>query len=117
MKVNELRIGNLLKRLDDTIITITSEDIRIIDNWESSVDLLPKPISLTAEWLTKFGFDGRNDFVWKYNIGIQIKEGKYYFAFKDLGGVLFHSLVECKYVHQLQNLYFALTGEELTINN
>jgi len=24
---------------------------------------------------------------------------------------------EIKYVHQLQNLYFALSGEELTLNN
>jgi hypothetical protein len=27
----------------------------------------------------------------------------------------FEKSIELKYVHQLQNLYFALTGEELTI--
>ena len=72
-----------------------------------------KPIPLTEEWLERCGFYGRNDFKWIGKVGIQSVDGKYYFAFKDMGNVMFRSIVECKYVHALQNLYFALTGQEL----
>jgi hypothetical protein len=75
-----------------------------------------EPIPLTEEWLVKFGLKGRKDFVYNYNgFGVQIRDGIFYGAFKDLGNVIYHSTVEVKSVHQLQNLYFALTGEELII--
>tara|TARA_R110002167_G_scaffold331706_1_gene538369 strand:+ start:16534 stop:16917 length:384 start_codon:yes stop_codon:yes gene_type:complete len=70
-----------------------------------------KPIPLTEEWLLKFGFE-------KYEF--DHKENQYRFKerllvirkgfFCDYG-----TSVELKHVHQLQNLYYALTGEELTL--
>lgn len=102
------------------------------------------PIPLTEEWLFRFGFknkpnemyinksqyllqvtgeyeedgsinidetwfDGIGDYSW-------IKEG----GLKTMSvNVLCRGNYVCncsKYVHQLQNLYFALTGQELTIN-
>lgn len=70
------------------------------------VDAL-KPIPLTEEWLNKFGYDliSENHFgvlghlIWKI-------EGRFYC---DKNGI------QLKYVHQLQNLYFALTQRELTV--
>jgi len=73
------------------------------------------PIQLTEEWLVKFGFTGRKDFMWNGIIGIQIKDGKFYLALKDLSNVIFHSIVEIEFVHELQNTFKDLTKQELTI--
>lgn len=78
-----------------------------------------EPIPLTEEWLLKFGFEKNfNNFYEKLiNKDEDDFIGKltdYFFAYyidkKDN-----YPLIYIKYVHQLQNLYFALTGEELTI--
>ena len=128
MKANELRIGNYISRLDlvdihkkriEQILELgkkatTTGSLKVISNYE---DLIPIP--LTEEWLIKFGFKntGEQFFnVWKDKQGIITFQ-------KDLScyvGLSHYEapplFVECKYVHTLQNLYFALTGEELTID-
>ncbi len=70
-----------------------------------------KPIPLTKEWLVKLGFKlwcgsyERNDIkIFEVECGMFVLEGDG----KSIGNIFNH-------VHQLQNLYFALTGEELTI--
>lgn len=64
------------------------------------------PIELTEEWLLKLGF---KPFVKDFTLkGIIIHKRK-------RGWVLRKSVPEIKYVHQLQNLYFALKGEELEL--
>jgi hypothetical protein len=80
-------------------------------------DLDIDPIQLTEEWLFKFGFE------WK-GLG-----GKFLTIFTPCGKALVYIgdnffifsnvTIETpiKYVHQLQNLYFALTGEELTFKS
>lgn len=67
-----------------------------------------QPIPLTEEWLLKFGFELKNwgIKVW-YLKGFEIDQ-HFYLKGIDWG-------VRFKYVHQLQNLYFALTGKELTL--
>ena len=67
-----------------------------------------EPIPLTQELLEKCGFEPFLNMLVKGGIGwtegdslIQICEGM--------------GAVECTTLHQLQNLYFALTGEELNI--
>jgi len=71
-----------------------------------------EPIPLTEEWLLKFGFEikqGRfgNEYWGKINLYTS-SDKKIVFCFDGyLKGI--------KYVHQLQNLYFALTGNELTL--
>ena len=75
-----------------------------------------EPIPLTEEWLVKFGIElnfeelesGFKLLYWvkgAFNLEID-KDGKIYFE-------VYSHYIEVKYVHQLQNLYFALTGEEL----
>ena len=74
-----------------------------------------KPIPLTPEILEKCGFEE----VYKSPMhSTYWMEGlSYYFWYEkgnqyaDCKGLQ----VNCKHLHQLQNLYFALTGEELTI--
>ena len=70
-------------------------------------------IPLTDEWLVKFGFE-ESEFVFSKNMyfikGMQIWKCNDMFLCDKNG-------IYIKHVHQLQNLYFALTGKELTHEN
>jgi hypothetical protein len=70
-----------------------------------------KPIPLTEEWLLKFGFikTDYDNFKYYHKGLFQIKHGikSYWYQSGDLP-------VKIEYVHQLQNIYFYLVGEELT---
>lgn len=74
-----------------------------------------EPILLVGQWLLKFGFsnpeysnswwmiDGFDGVIKKFN-------DKYYLS---IGG---EDVRELEFVHQLQNIYFAITDNELTVN-
>ena len=69
-----------------------------------------EPIPLTEEWLVKLGFEKLEgwDDMYYFKIGdFQIYE-------YNVSGYEFDDF-EIKHVHQLQNLYFALTNEELIL--
>lgn len=75
-----------------------------------------EPIPLTEEWLFKFGFKFDGHCSWWKNelIELTIDTGEdEYSVFNNNGDYI--TLKGIKYVHSLQNLYFALTGEELEI--
>lgn len=70
------------------------------------------PIPLNEEWLKRFMFENYDDLNLVYiKNSIQISREKGFYWYKLING----DEIEVTYVHQLQNLYFALTGEELTI--
>jgi hypothetical protein len=112
MKATELRIGNYIDYTTEReIVTMqtTYEYIRLIHNGNKNF----KPIPLTEEWLLKLGFESDGIEWWNGILSIGIcKEGLRYLPTEQInvrvGIVLQH-------VHQLQNLYFALTNEELTL--
>ncbi len=125
MKNSELRIGNFLasKNISDAVRvgTINSNetiklDFGICKNIFSDTMNLSafEPIPITEEWLLNFGFRNQN-FGWdlgefgifdcnykKGNLNLQINATEIPF-------------IQIKYVHQLQNLYFSLTGFELAL--
>ena len=129
MKTNELRIGNYVQiterigfpslknskyyqvsRIGNTFIRVEDDKVNDIE-----VSRNIKPIPLTEEILLKCGFDKlpfNNQF--SINIGdtpcvaVKYEDGSVFFI-----GVL--TLKNIDSFHQLQNLYFALTGEELEI--
>ena len=71
-----------------------------------------KGIPLTEEWLVRLGFKkiSPHGSIWKLgNFHVQ--------DFIQLGIYECNNHVKIKYIHQLQNLYFALTGEELKLND
>lgn len=118
MKANELRVGNwVLKRIDDfhptefTRIKIMPWDIQKIHFKEWHIE----PLDLNDDWIQMFvrvgkiGKVGMNCYKFMENQNIKIL-GKHYYklSFNDM--VIIDDLI---HVHQLQNLYFALTGEEL----
>jgi hypothetical protein len=75
-----------------------------------------KPIPLTEDWLVRLGFryyKETNGYAYRIHFRIQfVKSENGFMAYID--NTEWHEL---KYVHQLQNLYFALTGEELEQRN
>jgi hypothetical protein len=114
MKANELRIGNFyeIDQYPDDRIIIQIEDGIDIDLCNK---LNASPIPLTEEWLLKFGFVKVKDDIFRLLeddiiICTVSKIGSDEFEYEQLKvrGIY------VQFVHQLQNLYFALTGEELT---
>ncbi len=103
MKAQELRIGNYLKK--DVVVKIDAR--RIFDIWEETKEY--QPILLTEEWLLRFGFVS-NPYQDRYeNKSIHVQCNKT----RGVTELWIENMPHIKYVHQLQNLYFALTGEEL----
>lgn len=112
MKASELRIGNLIlinekvyRCVSGTIQEIAYEELspKKVNKWE--------PIILNDNWLNKFGFEFKPIYLTKYTPcgkAIVFKDGYVIFT-----GVTIETPI--LYVHQLQNLYFALTEKELTI--
>ena len=74
------------------------------------------PIPLTEQWLLDFGFKVKRGFYDKGKLSILLANLKDY---HPNGRVYYVSLAimesQPKYVHQLQNLYFALTQDELIL--
>ena len=120
MNARELRLGNKIyfimcdskdQNMDEKKeITIYDDDMTYMLNNES----LFEPIPLTEEWLLKFGFE-KNGRDWELpNFRFHVNKPINYngFVFCDGYTVITEKI---QYVHQLQNLYFALTGAELTV--
>ena len=111
MTTRELRIGNLVKRLND-LKKIDLSDLECISEGSKIYSGIP----LTEEWLLKFGFK-------KQYSNYIIEAGDYFHSVKKDGEEWIYSYDESdaccyelrsiKHVHQLQNLYFALNDKEL----
>lgn len=112
MRVEELRIGNYYSVIDKNGVNVKQIAYLILSNgeWFSDGDnltLFADSIPLTEEWLMKFGF--KKTMEYDRNI-FRLKK------FLVVGGNLFYfQHVQILHVHHLQNLYFALTGIDLTI--
>lgn len=123
MTPNELRIGNYISIGGNKMVEIVevgSFTIRYLDDTYNDnfraflgYDYL-KPIELTEEILLKCGFfyDSDVDTFKISNYPMQLDSyGFYGYMFIMFG----EGLCLIKYLHQLQNIYFALTGKELKI--
>ena len=109
MKANELRIGNLIQDNNKEWIVSAQLIYSVVEGNGYLAGF--KPIPLTEEWLVKFGFDKSNENNYlKNEFRIWIEKHNTYFY------IIGSYMVICNNVHQLQNLYFALTNTELTIN-
>ena len=122
MKKEELMYGNKLLFLNEVVTfshisQIRKDGVFWIKTIESKIDSKSfyfKPIPITEEWLLKFGF-------FKHNNAYVLEkpnENIMNFKFSIWSDFTYNSSefpVELKYVHQLQNLYFALTGTHLKL--
>lgn len=130
MEASELRIGNLINYINKPVIC----NIDIIYAVSKCIrpTILYNPIPLTEEWLLKLGFKKTNKTQNpSYYIGRDDKKSWNSFRIQystiiDINTMIetngFIGLYLCnkywctiRYVHQLQNLYFALTEQELTL--
>jgi len=109
---NELRIGNWVE-IDQYGNTRNIIRINSGSDIDQVVKLRPSPIPLTPEILEKCGFDKEGD-----TYKIVTKNLDYCFKISFTGSGYFSQNAIAKqptlYLHQLQNLYWCLCGEELT---
>jgi hypothetical protein len=99
----ECFLGSEMATVDAGIANFSTDDNHDIELSEHEA------IPLTSKWLEKLGFvDG------KLNEIKLISVNEFYFiCFVNRSKSL---SVDVKYVHQLQNLYYALTGVELSVS-
>jgi hypothetical protein len=122
MKANELRIGNWVNEFRNVERKLFKHQITNADDIKCFEDkwVHYEPIPLTEEWLLSFNINElKEQDVYRVNYVDYHKKNNtfnyclgYYF---NEEGYIENIFKKIKYVHQLQNLYFALTGEELTI--
>jgi hypothetical protein len=127
MDVEELRIGNLVNHEQTTHVIKSIGGDRVSSVWirgtyndiyNSSIKHI-KPIEITEEWLVRFGFEKETIRVAKiktYRLnGLSVWFNSDKIISVYIGEQRVDDGCKIKYVHSLQNLYYALTGEELTI--
>jgi len=119
MNKEELRIGNWVN-CSELVDEDRIRQIRCFD-FANYLDTNPdyyEPIHLTKEWLLHFGW------VWNERTNsFENNDTRMHLEYRKLNGsyTMFNYVLKAKiaeriwHVHQLQNLYFALTGNELTI--
>jgi hypothetical protein len=120
MNANELRIGNLVFMSREKEPKYKGYHGRVF-NFDL-IDYIEHlhPIPLAEDWLLKFGFyeTTKEHYVsGLYTLnkpdGFYINKETMCYCDIDYEGTT-NDRIKIQYVHQLQNLYFALTGEELT---
>lgn len=109
----ELRIGNLVYCGDEMYVStkpeaVTADALYAADYLKNGLFFMPIPI--TPQWLERLGFVCHA--IGYYHIGDTFlsysNTGLHEYQFRGCPAIL-------KHIHQLQNLFFALTGTELTI--
>ena len=114
MTQNELRIGNLVYDTKGEVNTVCVETF-VKFNYQI------KPIELNEGWLEKLGLNKStldNDFEPNEPKWYSWIKGAFNLEIQENGEIWFEvysHYIHVKWVHQLQNLYFALTEEELII--
>lgn len=137
INITELRIKNCLQLGNGDVVFVRSiflsgfhvSDKNGIDynNHQNNI----KPIPLSEERLLNMGFnkcepeyhwgvlkltDFYETIYWIGGCYFLVKEGDYYSFYHSTDEDTYWFLRNVKYIHQVQNLYFDLTDNELTIN-
>jgi hypothetical protein len=131
MKATELRLNNyvnydneihLISSLIDVggVCKITNLKSEVISQHTTNLD----PIPLTEEWLDNFGFtqQGRyfNKNVDGFDLAFTLRKQPNFDGFLIewyFTDELSATLTDVMTVHRLQNIFYNLTGEELTLTN
>ena len=121
LRTTELRIGNSIlnhKGEIEKVKAIGIEGYVWFDEERNLSVELCQPIPLTEDWLLNFGWEldhNSNDLKSFINYKLDLDA----INFSPSRNEFYYNCWEeskCpKYVHELQNVYFALTGEELTL--
>lgn len=136
LKCTDLRIGNFLKRNNKIVKVngLSRNEVKYTDNDKGEIvyDIMFfQPIELTEEVLVKIGFEKNKYDWWEYfpdredEISIlmtdnytTIEYANLFHCPEDVTEVNYNSRLEFPrriYIHELQNSYYCLTGQELNI--
>lgn len=119
MKIEELRIGNAIL-MNGKILFMDVRLFHAVIHGFHGYD--PEPVPITEEWLVKAGFNNNrfggfekehvlsNGCKIKYRVGMGSIPALGYSVYEGGNTISYGNMI---YVHQLQNLYFALTGKEI----
>lgn len=119
---NELRIGNLTSM--GVVYEIQQSKFYVLNDKEESFNSAwaeIEPIPLTEEWLLRFEFfrhhhDYSNGFIYIKNV-IDNTEFEWGVYPNEIGsGIQIVNRKKIQYVHQLQNIFYAITQTELTLS-
>lgn len=123
IQANELRIGNIISR-GGYEVKVGWGTLKAI----SEGDDVGEPIALTEDILLKYGFERSYSYKYlffkgefRYNVGLGIitllrhceRAGES--QPNHCGFPFLTDQIKIQYLHQLQNLYFALTGKEIEV--
>jgi|SRR6476661_3041456 len=126
MKATDLRIGNYIQYIPIKnpvkVIAVDSRYNSIVhDNSIALIDGQYEPVPYNEKWCLKFGLKENNQsshFQKRYNlpddrfvIYLEEEYGEHKVVFEG------NDLTFFRYVHEIQNLCFAVTGDELTEKN
>jgi len=142
MKAKELRLGNLVNYEQTTHIITKIEEYKATSKWLGDDDYeyshslnSIEPIALNEIWILNFGFklidtNGRYGNIYSkqindlaiclerdfneyesYFVGVEYMDSPFT---EDFNRIYLFSF-DLRYLHQLQNIYFSITGTELTI--
>lgn len=126
-KIDSLE-DSIMGEVVDVLKHVEIEDFYVETTPELTIDNPNyEPIPLTEEWLLRFGFEKHEVTLKLYYSDFKHEDRFFRFYWPENGGggslhlkpddtEWYPDLADnIKYVHQLQNLYFALTGNELEI--
>ena len=130
MEAKNFRIGNIIRPFTQDgyeleIRPLKASEFFMVDNHPEST----KPVELTKDWLIKFGFTDGNK-CYKNAYSFEVLKTDFYLrpSYQDglyWGFNISDEKLDCelndvkplKYVHELQNLFFAITGTELELKH
>lgn len=126
INVKELRIGNHIladfgkvdgvKQIE--VFQINESGIVYDEHSNEHCDVFLQPISLTEDWLLKFGFIKKQG---EINENIDFSLNGFYIQqhleCNDFICLNTDYYISVKYLHQLQNLFYCLSGKELTLKD
>lgn len=124
MRAEELRKGNFVNTFINTtqgkqytrgVIQCLHMNVAEVENNETVQYNMIEPIELYEGWLEKFGFEKYNECFYKIEIKRGYSDGWYLSHDNELTKSMSEFFVRLKYVHELQNFWFALTGRELIL--
>lgn len=121
MTAKELRIGNLVYKMELNVcvckyeFTILPIDCCMLFDLSNNNKVTIEPIELNEELFIRLGFSKINHINgYSFYSLSNSKENKCHIDIYNNKTEFQGNLIKhCKYVHELQNLYFALTREEL----
>lgn len=131
MKSKELRIGNFIRYRDEWECEVQSLGYRFATHNKDLTEVLYdircgsddiaeyNPIPLTGEWLLKCGFirEWDEDASWYEHSGFPIIGELCTSSNEEYVFDVDTDTLRIRFVHQLQNLYFTLSGEELVFKD